>query len=145
MACINTRTRLKNRMIGDSSLFSLLWGEREIPHTRDYWYFLCSCVACKNSPIPFLLWQFNASMQVLDRNFQLMLKKGTTTLPRLFFGREDLARQLPSQPAPCLPLETCRSIITLWGEVCKMMMHSGSESGNFNSYQTLGQNKSPGH
>lgn len=154
------RTGLKNRMIGDSCLFSLLCREegrtggkreREKTHIPEAIDTLYVPVLPEQIHQCSLLWQFNASMQVLDRNFQVMTKAATmtgschTAMQGPFFVMEDLATQLPFQPASCLALETCRSIVTLWGEVYKMTMHSGSKSGNFNSYQTLGQNKSPGH
>lgn len=121
----------------------LLWGgrERETPHTRGHWYLACSCVACTNPSMLILLQQFNASVQVPDRNFQLMMEKVTgschTAMPGLFCATEHLA----TFPA-CFVLGTGD---LQKGKSAQWWCVQGANLINFNSYQTLSQNKSPEH
>lgn len=131
-------------MMGDSSLLSFGEREKEILHTRGTDTPVCTCGVCTNPSMLILLWQLKASMQVPDRNFQLTMEKVTTpgschtARPGLFCGTEHLA----TSSLPCL-LRAWHWRLTE-GEVCTMMMCSRSKLDNFNSYQTLGQNKSSG-
>lgn len=59
--------------------------------------------------MPLLVWQFKSSIQIPDRNFQLLMKKG----PMTGSWHTDVHGPAAPFPASRLALETSRSLITL--------------------------------